>query len=169
MSNELTKSPKPPVDIDDLLKDPATTETPPLVDEDDLDQDPEDVAQQIARCKAYQAARTKNMPNAPVPSAYYFVICGEHMVFMNPTAEQYEMIVRNANNESTKSKVPRLLCTNTLFWIRGQAKPGPAGAWEHMKSVVERGGAKLLLIDRCAMAMFDQLAAAAGDDVLKKR
>lgn len=167
MSNELAKTPKPPVDIDDLLKDPSATAAP--VDEEEIDQDPPDVAKEILRCKAFQAARTKNMPNAPVPSAYYFQICGEHMVFMNPTAEQYEMIVRTANNESTKSKVPRVLCTNTIFWIRGQTKPGPAGAWEHMRGVVESGGAKLLLIDRCAAAMFEQLAAAAGDDVLKKR
>lgn len=170
MSNELTASPKPPVNIDDLL-DSATKEAPSLVDEDDTyaDKDPPDVEREIERCKAYQASRSKNHPNPPVPVAHYFVVCGEHMIFMPPTAEQYERLVKTSANESIRHKAGRQLCSDTIFWIRGQKEVGPRGAWEHIKNVSAQGGAKVLLIDRCAGALLDQLNAAAGDDVLKKR
>jgi len=130
---------------------------------------PADVSEQIDRAKAWADKRNAQRPGAPPSHAFYMEVCGEHLIFTEPTLEQWERLMRTSMNEATKSKAGRQLVTDCIFWMRGQQKPGPAGALERLKEVCNFGGVRVMIMERAAGNLLDQMNQAAGDDVVKKR
>lgn len=165
MNNKPTKT----VDVSDL-PDPNDQATPPDEEGDGEVQDqlPEDVAREMERCKTWQAKRNANKPGAPKPQAFYIQVCEEHIVCAEWTLEQWERLVKISTGDQ-RHKAGRQLLTDTLFWMRGQTKPGPQGALEHLKTVTGYGGAKAMIWDKAAGLLMDQVTASAGEDIVKKR
>jgi len=155
-------------DISDLVNNDPSASNPVDSEEEFKERLPEDVQREMDRCKAFLANRNRNKPGAPEPQAFYVVACGEHVVFGEPSLEQFERLIKVSSNESTKAKAGRQICSDLIFWMRGQTEAGPQGAWSRMKEVSQWGGMKVLLMDRCAGILLDQLNNAAGDDIVKK-
>ena len=136
---------------------------------------PDDVKAALEAAKRLVERRNAGKAGAPAAAAYYLVVCGEHMVFLPPTLQQYMhvMKVAMAPDLERKAGAGGVLIANTLFWMRGQdmGQAGvyaPVKALEHFKAQRALGGFKVLLEAETADQLFTLLKSEAGEISAKK-